>query len=47
MSNLNIIDFGATENEKATKAIQSAIDECKAGDTVVIPKGTYVSGAIY
>lgn len=47
MAILNIIDFGATETEKATKAIQSAIDACEAGDTVLIPEGTYTSGAIF
>ncbi|MDO5292324.1 MAG: fibronectin type III domain-containing protein [bacterium] len=30
-----------------TKAIQAAIDDCEDGGTVVIPKGIYMSGAIY
>ncbi|MDO5521437.1 MAG: fibronectin type III domain-containing protein [bacterium] len=32
---------------KNTKAIQAAIDACEEGGTVVIPKGIYMSGAIY
>lgn len=47
MAILNIIDFGAAQNEIATKAIQEAIDKCETGDTVVIPSGTYTSGAIF
>ncbi|WDU65646.1 glycoside hydrolase family 28 protein [Pseudomonas poae] len=30
-----------------TQAIQSAIDACTAGCTVLLPKGTYKSGALY
>lgn len=30
-----------------TKAIQSAIDACGAGDTVYVPQGTYVTGALF
>ena len=33
--------------EANTKAIQSAIDACTEGGKVVIPEGTFVSGAIY
>ena len=33
--------------EKNTKAIQSAIDACTPGGKVVIPEGTFVSGAIW
>lgn len=33
--------------EANTKAIQSAIDACTDGGVVVIPEGTFVSGAIY
>jgi len=35
---------GSTDN---TSAIQSVIDACQAGDTVVIPEGTFVSGALF
>ena len=45
----NILDFGAKGDGIAsnTKAIQAAIDACSAGGTVYIPKGTFVSGALY
>ena len=33
--------------ENNTKAIQAAIDACSDGGKVIIPAGTYVSGAIY
>jgi len=46
-----ITDFGAIADAKTvnTKAIQSAIDKCAAsgGGVVVVPKGTFVSGAIF
>ena len=45
----NILDFGAKADTTFmnTKAIQSAIDACTAGGTVYIPKGTFVSGALF
>ena len=46
-----ISDFGAVADAKTvnTKAIQSAIDQCAAsgGGVVVVPKGTFLSGAIF
>ena len=46
-----ISDFGAVADGKTvnTKAIQAAIDRCAAagGGVVVVPKGTFVSGAIF
>jgi polygalacturonase len=47
-----ITDFGAVADGKTgnTKAIQAAIDKCaanKKGGVVVIPKGTFLSGAIF
>ncbi|GAB3868282.1 glycoside hydrolase family 28 protein [Hymenobacter segetis] len=45
----NVLDYGA-KNDTAivnTKAIQAAITACEAGGTVYIPKGTYVSGALF
>lgn len=46
---LNVVDFGAKGDDVTlnTKAIQKAIDECPAGGTVLIPAGTFVSGALY
>ncbi|TYA74648.1 glycoside hydrolase family 28 protein [Seonamhaeicola marinus] len=46
----NILDYGAKKSHKAlsTKAIQKAIDEAhKVGGTVIIPKGTYVTGTLF
>lgn len=45
----NILDFGAKGDGIAnnTKAIQKAINACTAGGTVYIPKGIFVSGALY
>lgn len=45
----NILDFGAKDDTtfKNTTAIQKAIDACTAGGTVYIPKGIFVSGALY
>ena len=45
----NILDFGAKDDSatKNTHAIQSAIDACSKGGTVYIPKGTFVSGALF
>jgi len=46
-----ITDFGAVTNSQVvnTKAIQSAIDLCadSGGGMVVVPKGTYMSGALF
>jgi exo-poly-alpha-galacturonosidase len=46
-----ISDFGAVADGKTvnTKAIQAAIDKCAAsgGGVVVVPKGTFLSGAIF
>jgi exo-poly-alpha-galacturonosidase len=45
----NILDYGAKDDStfRNTRAIQAAVDECRPGGTVFIPKGTYVSGAIF
>lgn len=45
----NILDYGAKDDTALnnTAAIQKAIDACTKGGTVLIPKGTYVSGALY
>ncbi len=45
----NILDFGAKDDTAFlnTKAIQSAIDACTEGGTVLIPKGTFRSGALW
>jgi polygalacturonase len=47
-----ITDFGAVADGKTvnTKAIQAAIDKCaatKKGGVVVVPQGTFLSGAIF
>jgi polygalacturonase len=46
-----ITDFGAVTNSQTvnTKAIQSAIDRCagNGGGVVVVPKGTFMSGALF
>ena len=46
-----VSDFGAVADGKTvnTKAIQSAIDKCAAsgGGVVVVPPGTFLSGAIF
>jgi polygalacturonase len=46
-----ISDFGAVADAKTvnTKAIQATIDKCAAsgGGVVVVPKGTFLSGAIF
>ncbi len=46
-----ISDFGAVADAKTvnTKAIQAAIDKCAAsgGGVVIVPKGTFLSGAIF
>lgn len=45
----DITDYGAVGDGKAlnTAAVQKAIDECGEGDTVLIPKGRFLSGAIF
>ena len=47
----NILDYGAmpvgTASQMATSAIQRAIDACPAGGRVVIPAGTFVTGALF
>ncbi len=47
----NILDFGAKKSHKelSTQAIQSAIDEAhkNGGGTVIVPKGTYVTGTLF
>lgn len=44
----NILDYGAKgDTSKNTHAIQSAINACTAGGTVYIPKGVFISGALF
>lgn len=45
----NILDFGAKDDSLVTntKAIQSAIDACTKGGTVYVPKGRFISGALF
>ncbi|QNA42680.1 glycosyl hydrolase family 28 protein [Lacibacter sediminis] len=45
----NILDFGAKSDSTFinTSFIQKAIDACTAGGTVYIPKGTFLSGALF
>lgn len=45
----NILDYGAKADSLTinTRAIQSAIDACTAGGTVYLPKGTFISAALY
>ncbi len=49
MENYNITDYGAIPDGTAvcTKAIQRAIDLCENGGIVHIPKGDFVTGAIF
>jgi len=45
----DIINYGAVADNKTvnTAAIQKAIDECTDGGVVVVPEGTFVSGAVF
>ncbi|QKJ32565.1 glycoside hydrolase family 28 protein [Mucilaginibacter mali] len=45
----NVTDFGAKGDGATinTKAIQKAIDACPVNGTVLIPEGTFMSGALY
>ena len=44
---LNITQFGASESAvNNAPFIQAAIDACPKGETVLIPKGSFVSGAV-
>lgn len=49
MAAFNITDYGAVPDGKtmSTEAIQRAIDLCDKGGTVYVPKGIFISGAIY
>ena len=48
MSILNVKDYGVTGDGATleTKAIQKVITEAKDGDTLVFPKGYYVTGTL-
>ncbi len=48
MAKLYITDFGAREGELCTESIQRALDASTAagGETVVIPRGTFYTGAL-
>ena len=45
----NILDYGAKADTtvKNTRSIQKAIDACTEGGTVYIPKGVFVTGALF
>ncbi len=45
----DITDFGAVSGDKtvSTKAIQRAVDMCVKGGVVYIPRGKFVTGALY
>ncbi len=48
MGTYNITDHGAAaDGTVSTAAIQRAIDMCDKGGTVVIPAGTFISGALF
>ena len=45
----NIVTYGASADGKSvcTESIQRAIDLCEKGGTVYVPKGTFVTGALF
>jgi exo-poly-alpha-galacturonosidase len=45
----NVLDYGAVADDQTlnTIAIQKAIDACSKGGTVYIPKGKFLSGALF
>lgn len=45
----NIIEYGAVPDGKinCTKAIQRAIDLCGKGEKVYVPKGDFITGAVF
>ena len=49
MARINIIDFAAVPDATSlsTQAIQRAIDSASAGDTVLIPAGRFLTGALF
>ncbi len=49
MKVFNVTDYGAVGNGKTlnTAAIQKAIEECTPGGKVLIPSGTFLSGALF
>lgn len=49
MAILNILDFGADPQARqlATSAIQQTIDSAGTGDTILIPAGRFLSGALF
>jgi len=49
MSVYNIIDYGAVPDSAriCTKEIQRAIDLCEKGSTVYVPRGEFITGAIF
>lgn len=49
MAVFNILDYGAKPDGESlsTQAIQRAIDMCDLNGTVLIPRGTFVSGALF
>ena len=45
---VNILDYGASpDSPDNTEAIQAAIDACPANGTVVVPAGTFITGALF
>lgn len=49
MARINILDFAAVPDATSlsTRAIQQAIDSAAEGDTVVIPAGRFLTGALF
>lgn len=49
MEKLNVLDFGADKNGEniSTAAIQAAIDKCPENGCVILPKGLYITGALF